>query len=44
MDRCAVLAEAGYFRTEGNKAEAKQHWKVTQDCIMSRQDRRVTGV
>ena len=23
MDRCAALAEVGYFRTEGNKAEAE---------------------
>jgi len=32
------MAEGGYSRTE-----AKQHWKVIQDCIMSVQDKGVTG-
>ena len=31
MDRCAALAEAGYFGTEGNKAEVEARIEELQE-------------
>jgi len=31
MDRCAVLAEVGYFRSEGNKAETEARTEELQE-------------